>query len=332
MKKIRIILSVLIAVNILSVCNVNAQTFQRDTSYYVTYPGTLTTRFYFSKKYATFTFPAMDNEKSIQYRPNTKLNMGIGASYRGLSLNIGYGFGFLNNNNEKGKTTSLDLQLHIYPHNKWAIDVLGIATKGYYLSPKGYAAPDLNSYYYRPDIKTDFICIAAYRVANGERFSYHAAMTQNEWQKKSAGSLLYGGEAYYGTIKADSALVPNEIKNKFPEEGINSIRVFSVGPGVGYAYTAVIANHFFITGSLIANLNLNFSSEKGTNGQKNKLAINPAAIYKAAIGYNSNTWSVSASWAGNALWAKGTSSSDPYSLTTGNYRLTLAKKILLKKH
>src|SRR6266540_597951 len=276
MKKIRIILSVLIAVNILSVCNVNAQTFQRDTSYYVTYPGTLTTRFYFSKKYATFTFPAMDNEKSIQYRPNTKLNMGIGASYRGLSLNIGYGFGFLNNNNEKGKTTSLDLQLHIYPHNKWAIDVLGIATKGYYLSPKGYAAPDLNSYYYRPDIKTDFICIAAYRVANGERFSYHAAMTQNEWQKKSAGSLLYGGEAYYGTIKADSALVPNEIKNK--------------------------------------------------------LAINPAAIYKAAIGYNSNTWSVSASWTGNALWAKGTSSSDPYSLTTGDYRLTLAKKILLKKH
>jgi hypothetical protein len=257
--------------------------------------------------------------------------MGIGATYHNFSLNLAYGFHFLNHDNEKGKTKYLDLQAHLY-HKKWAIDALGLFYKGYYLYPKGYAALNLNNYYYRPDAKLNFIGVAAYHLQNTERFSYHAAMIQNEWQRKSAGSLLFGGEAYYGTIKADSALVPKQIEKGFSQAGINKINFFSAGPGIGYAYTLVIQRHFFITTSVIANLDLNFSSEEGINSKNNKVSVNPAAVYKAAIGYNSSSWDISANCVGNALWISTASSSEKYFLATGNYRLILAKKIKLKNH
>lgn len=314
-------------------CTLHAQNISpHDTSYYVTYPGTLTARFYLSKKYTAFVLQAAGEEADLEYRPNTQLNMGIGATYNNLSFNIAYGFGFLNPDDEKGKTKSIDLQLHFYPH-KWSLDALAISHKGLYLYPEGYASPNSNGYYYRPDVKQNFIGLSAFRVLNAERFSYNAAMIQNEWQRKSAGSLLLGGQAYYGHMSGDSALVPTEVDKTFPQAaGINRINFFSVGPGVGYAYTLVIKNHFFVTGSMVAGFNLNFSSEEGVNDKKNKVAADPAVIYKAAIGYNSSTWNISANWAANSLWVRRASSSKEYSMPAGNYRIILSKKIVLKKH
>src|SRR5205809_7575488 len=106
-----------------------------DTTYYVTYPGTLVGRFYFSKKYATFSLPAANDGQSLEYKANTLLTMGIGATYNKLTINLDYGFGFLNNGETKGKTKSFDLQAHLFPH-KWALDVLAIRHKGVYLEPK----------------------------------------------------------------------------------------------------------------------------------------------------------------------------------------------------
>ena len=122
------------------------------------------------------------------------------------------GFGFLNPDKGRGKTKGLDLQLRLYPR-KWAIDVLGTFIKSYYLDPEDENGLRLTNYYLRPDIKRDVIGISAFRVANADKFSYRAAITQNEWQTKSAGSLLYGGEIYYGQVKGDSAIVPNKVSN-----------------------------------------------------------------------------------------------------------------------
>jgi hypothetical protein len=331
MKKYHIsILVIILCLTLINPCSINAQkTAYYDSSYYTKYPGTITPRIYLSQKYGMFVLSSSGAEKYLRYSGKSTLNMGIGATYHRFSLNVAYGFGFLNSNNKKNKNSSLDAQVHSYRPN-WAIDALAISYKGFY--PKGSAFNNLNSYYYRPDAKMNLFGIAAYHLANGERFSYRAAMIQDEWQKKSAGSLLFGGEAYYGIMKADSAIVPKLVQNGFPQAGIDKINFFTVGPGVGYAYTVVVKKHFFITASLIASLDLNFSSEERLNDKNNRVAINPATIYKAAIGYNSNTWDISANWAGNALWIQGVSSSERYLLATGNYRLILSKKIKIKKH
>jgi Domain of unknown function (DUF4421) len=311
----------------------NAQKdFPHDTSYYETYPNKITGRLFLSQKYVHLNFPASGNVDDLEYKANAKLNMGIGVTLHSFSVNVFYGFSFLNKKDEaKGKTKGLNVQMHLYPR-KWAIDLLAVFPKGFYLDPKGFAAANANSYYYRPDIKLTLMGLSAYRVPNKQKFSYRAAIIQSEWQKKSAGSVLFGGQAYYGTIKGDTAaLVPKKVQSNFPQAGINKINFFSFGPGIGYAYTLVIAKHLFITGSVIGNLDLNFTNEEGIS-KNNKVGLSPAEVFKAAVGYNSSNWNVSVNWTGNGLWFKGASSSENYFWPTGNYKFVIAKKFTIKKH
>ena len=60
--------------------------------------------------------------------------------------------------------------------------------------------------------------------------------------------------------------------------------------------------------------------------KKNNMSINPAEVFKAAIGYNSSNWNVSANWTGNGIWFKGDASTDSYFWPNGLVRLVVAKK------
>lgn len=168
----------------LNPCSLHAQDkkLTHDTSYYSVYPDKLTLRFYFSRKYTAFTILNPKGGKDLQYKPNTPLSMGAGITYRNVSLNLAYGFGFLNHDKEKGKARYIDLQGHLYS-TKWAVDWYGQFYKRYYLDPKEYTFGDSNYYYQRPDAKVHLVGVAAYRLSNGKRFSYRAALVQNEWQK-----------------------------------------------------------------------------------------------------------------------------------------------------
>ncbi len=298
-----------------------------DSTYYVTNPELITTRFYFSQKYTAFTLRAPKEIQDLKYRPNTNLNMGVGASYRNITLNLAYGFDFLNNDEEKGKTKMLDLQFHSYP-KKWSIDFYGQFYKGYYLSPKGFAANSPASFYIRPDAGVNLFGLAVYYVFNPNRFSYRAATLQTEWQKKSAGSMLFGGEGHYGFIKADSSLVPGTFGSSYPQAGITNVRFFSFGPGFGYAYTLVLQQHYFVTGSLSLNLNLGFSAETNRAHIVKNVYTVPISTYRFSGGYNSSNWHISATWTGNRLPVQGASSPNNYLLQTGIVQLKFGKKIM----
>lgn len=301
-----------------------------DKGYYITYPDKLMLRLYLSQKFAPFTISS-ENEEELNYKSNSKLSLGAGFTYKSLSLNLAFGFGFLNPENGKGKTTGLDLQLHLYP-KKWATDIVASSRKGYYLDPKDNNGLSFHNYYVRPDLKRNIFGLALLRVPNSNKFSYRAAFNQNDWQTKSAGSFLYGGEAFYGIVQGDSVLVPTLVNNIYKQSGIDKINFFSIGPGVGYAYTLVIDENFFVTGSVVAILEANFSNEHSNGSSMKKTSIIPGGIYKGALGYNSASWSVSANVTGNALYAGSASSSKEYFLPTGIIRFIIAKKIGLNKH
>ncbi|MBG9376186.1 DUF4421 family protein [Panacibacter sp. DH6] len=302
---------------------------QHDTGYYTTFPKKLTTRFYFSKKYTSVHFPAAEQSNDIDYRANTPLVMGVGATYNNLSLNLAYGFGFINHDDEKGKTKSIDLELHVYPY-KWAIDVLAIRHKGLHIDKDDFAQGN-NQYYYRADAVQTLAGIAAYRVPNAGKFSYNAAMIQSEWQKKSAGSVLYGGEFYYGAMKGDSSLIPAAKAASFTQAPMDKMQFFTVGIGAGYAYTLVIQKHLYIMGSGIANLDVHFSSAFANGVTAAKTAVAPSFIYKAAIGYNWKDWNLSANLAANTLWINTATADRAYVVPTGNYRFILAKRIDVRR-
>jgi Domain of unknown function (DUF4421) len=298
-----------------------------DSLYYQSFAKFVTVRFYFSQKYTTLELEKDSHISRFRYLPNTSLNAGIGATYNSLTLNLGYGFGFLNPDTEKGKTKYLDLQSHIYGR-KWTIDLFGQFYKGYYLSPKGLGSADSEKYYIRPDIKISLAGAAVYNLLNPDKFSYRAALLQNEKQKKSAGSFLAGVELYYGSITADSSWVPLSIANQYQQRGVKRLRFFKFGPGAGYAYSLVMGAHFFLTGSLTGNLSVDYSRQEGGNGKETRVSVSPGYIYRIVLGYDNGDFNINASLVGNQLSVKSSNLNNRYFINTGNFRLTLAKKMM----
>jgi hypothetical protein len=188
-----------------------------------------------------------------------------------------------------------------------------------------------NAYYYRPDIHLAFFGLDAYRVVNARQFSFRAAMGQSAWQRKSAGTLLYGANISYGRINGDSALVPYQLQTLYKQAGLKTIDFFHVGPGIGYGYTLVAGQHIFVMAALIGNLNLNVATEHKVSSKTNKVTVMPGAVYRSGIGYNSAYWSVAADLAGNALFIKGKLKEGGYILPVGIYRFVVTKRFALKK-
>jgi hypothetical protein len=313
--------------------SVNAQKdFPHDTAYYETFPNKTTVRLYLSKKYVHLNFPSGGSAEDLEYKANPKLNLGAGITIKNISINLFNGFSFLNNKvDEKGKTKGFNFQVHLYPR-KWAIDLLYVAPKGYHLEPKGMAGAPADKYYYREDLKTTFFGISAYQVPNKKRFSYRAALLQSEWQKKSAGSFIYGGEIHHGTVQGDSALVPALLSHTYPQAGINKINILSFGPGGGYAYTLVMAQHFFITGSMVINLDVNFVREEDDLKTEKNVSLNPSEVFKVAAGYNGRKWNISANWTGSASSVQGSLTPDNYVFPSGNVRVVVARRFERHKH
>ena len=298
-----------------------------DSAYYQSYRDQVTARIYLSRKYTLLRFDPPGETSRFVYNPNTSLNLGVGATYHAFTLNIGIGISKFNPDGEKGKTKYLDLQGHFYAR-EWNFDLLGEFYRGYYLTPKGTAAPPGASYYKRNDLNLNLIGLAAYKNLNNERFSYQAGLLQNEWQKKSAGSFLVGAGVYYGSIHADSVLVPSMLDPDYQKLDIDKLHFFEIGPGIGYAYTFVYREHFFVLASASVNLAFRYSKEHSALPGKyeDRIDFTPNDIIHAGIGYNSEKWNLTALWVSTRLNVKGEISDYKYGVATGNYRLILARR------
>jgi hypothetical protein len=264
---------------------------QSNNAYYTSYDKIITGRFYFSQKYTSFRY-RYDNESiNVRYRPNTTLNMGVGATYKWATLNLAYGFGFLNRDQEKGKTRYLDLQSHLYGR-KLIVDAFGQFYNGFYLD-NDKLAPAIDGYYLRPDIKLRFLGASGQYLFNHEKFSYRASFLQSEWQKKSAGSLLVGLEFFLGHTKADSAMVPSTLSGETAESNLDQVNFIELGPNVGYAYTFVFKEHFFVTGQGTVSLDYGTNTIISNGERIRSSSFSPNSSLSFFAGYNSETWAFS---------------------------------------
>ena len=304
--------------------------FETDTAYVKSYEREITARIFASQKYTSIQVPGSSTITSFRYRPNTTLNLGVGATYRSFSLNLAYGFPGINKKDgEKGKTKYLDLQAHMYGR-KFVIDLFGQFYKGYYINQRNFGINNLN-FYTRPDLIVNMVGASGYYVFNNRRVSYRASLIQNEWQKKSAGTFLLGAEVYYGAMKADSTIVPVELASQLPHGSINRLRFINIGPGLGYAYTFVYKENWFATGSLTVNVPIDFVKENSFIEDKNRVSITPNLLYRLALGYNSRRWIYTASHVNGMVSARGTYNNDTYRFHTGNLRFTAAKRFTLTR-
>jgi len=305
---------------------------KHDTSYYESFRNELTARVYLSNKYNVIVMnpPGDDQVPQMSYRPNTKLAVGLGATYRSFTLNIAVGIAPLHEVEDRGKTKYFDLQWQFYAR-KWNFDFLGQFYRGYYLTPQGLGAADNKSYYVRNDLGVQMGGIAAYRALNDRRVSYQAGLVQSEWQKRSAGSFVIGGETFYGAMNGDSVLVPSSVDPAYAAKGIRQVHFFQIGPGIGYGYTLVYRKHLFALASVTANFDFRFAREIENDHNADRTDFTPNFRFHAGLGYNTRKWNLSVLWAGNRIYVKGGGSGYQYQISAGNFRLIYAHRFPINR-
>jgi hypothetical protein len=85
---------------------------------------------------------------------------------------------------------------------------------------------------------------------------------QTEWQKRSAGSFIYGGEFIMVLYTVISALVPALLSHTYPQAGINKINILSFGPGLVMFIRWLLRNTFLLQVPWVINLDANFVREE----------------------------------------------------------------------
>jgi hypothetical protein len=309
---------------------------KNDSSYINDHTRDITFRLYGSQKYTYYDVVDSKLKKEILYRPNNNFNVGIGANYKFLGINLGFSLPDVNKDNDRfGHTKYLDLQTHIYLR-KLVIDLYWQRYKGYFLADQGGPLGNVledKPRLIRPDLSTRNYGASILYIFNDQRFSYRAAYLQNEYQKKSAGSLLVGAEIFSTRINADSSIIPSNVQSPDFFEGQHFYRsgILSIAANAGYAYTLVYKKHLFITLSLsggvgvnVTRLYMNDSIPKAGGWQLNNTV-------RASIGYNSSRY-----FAGFHYMNVVTRSETPIKETyqtfgTGNFRISLVRRFKLRK-
>jgi hypothetical protein len=276
---------------------------------------------------------------SLAYRPNNKLLLGIGVNHGILGLNIGINFPFVNQDDEKyGETDYTDLTMRVFaPRFNTTIYLQNY--RGFYLRNTKDMIPgwlEGDPYYIRGDLRSRTVGLDVSYIFNSKRFSYRAAILQNEWQKKSSGSFLVGGSLFYNANIGDSSIVPSQLNYGlfFSDVKFDRSNNFSFGPLAGYAHTFVIKKHFFIMGSLNGSVNIGFthllladSDEKVKSG----LVLGFRSEFLVSTGYNSDRWYFGVSFINMSIITQAPIPERSISYETGIYRINLVRRFSTKK-
>ncbi|MBD0401277.1 DUF4421 domain-containing protein [Flammeovirga sp. EKP202] len=274
-----------------------------DTTYYKSYNTDLHLRLYSVYKFNSLVVTGNNNNSQrIVYSPNGNLNLGFGFTYRGLGVNIGLNFPFINDDNDKyGETNKLDMRTYVYGR-KVAIDVGVQFYNGFYVTdsqnlgtPNSKEPTEL-----RGDMTVNTYGMSTLFVQNYEKFSFRAAFAQTEVQKKTAGSLLYGPYLNFVQIKADSSLIPYDIRDKYQLKN-NIVKGLYGSGGVmgGYAFSLIMNKRFFFTGALAVGYGLNYGNTtyETPNERINEDVWNTGFKLnsRAALGYNNRRYFIGVS-------------------------------------
>ncbi|MGN7720958.1 DUF4421 domain-containing protein [Chitinophaga sp. 22620] len=309
-----------------------------DSNYVEDHANDLTVRLLGSRKYTYWNIRDKEIDEVVHYRPNANNNVGFGFNYKWLGVNFAFNLPFINDDDDKyGKTKFLDLQSHLYLR-KLAVDFYGQYYEGFYEAEAAKRVSNAiaqRALSFRPDIINRDLGLNVQYIFNDKRFSYRAAFLQNEYQKKSAGSFLAGAEIFIWEMRGDSALAPPEALADGFYDGLPFTRTsqLSLAVNAGYAYTLVIAKHFFVTASLTGSAGANRTvfrfngarpRESGFNWQLNNTV-------RFAAGYNSSYYYFGVHYTDMATLGGTPVPRTNQTFGTGNLRLSIVKRFKLKK-
>ena len=257
-----------------------------DTSYISNYGNEIAVKLLSVNKYNYFNIRDRINNTRLRYRPVRDISLGAGFSYKWFALDITFSLG-LRNNSDFENAKSFDFQGRMFSSKQYISTTIQYY-QGYILS--NVAGTNVNvseESTRREDIRTINFGLQYMYAFNYTKFSLKAPFVFNEVQRKSAGTTIIGASFSMFVMDADSSIVPQEISTCFePNLHLHDLNVLSVAISLGYMYSFVYKEHFFLTISLIPGININsgdyFSTSRNYISPNIHLKLNTMN----AVGYN----------------------------------------------
>jgi hypothetical protein len=251
----------------------NDTTVSQSDIYYVSYSEKLSLYTYGISKFSNFEVKDTLLNKKIKYAPNSNFNIGIGFNYKWLGLAVAFNFDFINNADVGlyGETESFDIQAEVYSEKIFFSGNFQIY-KGYYWANPNVFYPDWSkkdSLVKKPTLTTANLALNGFYVLNHEQFSLKSSITGTERQLKSAGSWLAGYKASIYAIADSGSLVPDELVTWFPNAlDIASLTTINIGGSMGYTYTFVFKEYYFLNALLMLGFNVQVINVKNIYGEQ----------------------------------------------------------------
>jgi len=269
---------------------------KKDSTYIESFYNDLIVRIYSGEKSHSLELSDLSQPYRLQYLPNGYFNMGVGVVFRSFGLSLATKIPFIHNNQVKsGVTKRFGIQSYVYT-DRFTVDVLTSFSKGYYLknSDQHLASYTKDLQYQRPDMSSANIGISVNYIFNNAKFSYKAAFSDTERQKRNAGSLIAGGSILSYRTKADSAFVPRGINNTLflKSRDVSQSGVLAFNANVGYAYSLVFLKNGIVTLSYIIGAGVqNNRFDRTSQGDINNWRLSLNHTGRLGLGYRFKSYS-----------------------------------------
>ena len=280
-----------------------------DTTYVRLFPNTFTARIYLGEKVSIFSLhnAGGGEDRKLHYRPNAILGLGLGVTLRGIGLNFSTRLPFHDQKEDRfGVTRRRDLQIHRY-RRKLGIDAYFQQYRGFHLNDSAdvFRVQSDVIYPYFPDMHQLRFGATILRIPGGDNYSMRAALNQQEWQRRSAGSLLYGVSVYSQFIHNRGAdILPPFYRYpmSFYADGSSGTALIEIqnyslagNLGGGYNYVFPGQDNWFVGASGDVGIGPAFSRIKtelpnGAEAWNGALRLNLTANLRLQAGYNSERW------------------------------------------
>lgn len=174
-----------------------------------------------------------DTEFASSLRTDLKPKLNMQVGYMGIAIGGGVSFNKLIGREDR----DFDFKLNMYGKKfGFEFGLSGIS------SLHGTYTIKFDNYNFTFNLPEDFVeqvtmTLNFYYAFNNKKFSYPAAFTQMFIQKKSAGSLLAGGELYVNAIS---------IGDSIQETELYKLTNATLGIGVGYGYNLVLPHDWLL--------------------------------------------------------------------------------------
>ncbi len=228
-----------------------------------------------------FTEQQLDNAR-VRYFANIPPVTGVAININGIGLS--YIFKFTNDYIDTAKTTIKSgykqFQLNMYG-SRFGVEIAYQDYSRFYFHYKG---DETLSKKYNADIRAYQFGTSGIFIKNGKKFSYNAAFSQNQFQKKSAGSALTVIGFKYNEISSTS-LIPDSIKPYFEFPDLKSNKNYAFILQHGYAYN-LVKNNFYFANALFVGVGLQSQVYNYSSFEQHKIGVPLSARAKSSAGYN----------------------------------------------